>query len=212
LFDNGESVLNSSKSSFYPHLLVSEERGTPLEGTSLLQSQPFLRDSAMHPLDRFNTNLVREQGIWTNALTNEQTAYALAQVSASLVLPPLVELDNGNALLEYRVSLRDCLDSLLVSELVNVLETSGQQLFWGQIEAHVYAAVIRAGVAACIHTTPEHEVLYFRYAHTLENKLNNAYRAAELPLSLLGLQTVFYERFDALLDQIRLRTWHWLIG
>jgi hypothetical protein len=209
---NGEFILNSSKSSFYPHLLISEERATPQHGTSLLQSQPFIPGSAMHPLDRFSVNMIREQGIWANALTIEQTAYALGQVSAPVVLPPLVELDNGNALLEYRVSLRNCLDSQHVSELVNVLETSGQELFWGQIEAHVYAAVIRAGVAACIDTTPEHETLYFRYAQTLENKLNNVYRAAELPLSLFALQTVLYERFDALLNQIRLRTWHWLIG
>jgi len=208
----GALILNSSNSSFYPHLLLPEERGAPLEGTSFLQCQPFLRANTMHRFDRFSINLTREQGIWADALTKEQTAYALAQVTAARVLPSLVELDSGNALLEYRVSLRDCLDNLLICELVNVLETCGQQLHWGQVDARVYAAVIRFGVAACIDTTPEQEVLYFRYAHALESRLNHVYRAAELPLSLLALQSVCYERFDALLDQIRARTWHWLIG
>jgi hypothetical protein len=211
-FRYGELIVNASNSSFYPRLLVSEERVFPAEGKSMLQCQPFIHVDGMHPVDRFIMDLTREQGVWADALSNEQTAYALAQVSASRVLPNLVEMDTGNELLEYRVPLRDYLDSSLISELVNVLETSGQQLHWGQVDATIYAAVIGAGVAACIDTTPEQETLYFRCANTLVTQLNNAHHAAELPRSLLFLQTTLYERFDVILDQIRNRVWFWLIG
>lgn len=204
--------MTASDSSFSPRLLVSEEREFPLEGTSPLQLQPFIHIDAMHRVDRFTVNLTREQGIWANALSKEQTAYALAQVSASRVLPTLVELDTGNELLEYRVSLRDYLDSTLMSELVDVLETCGQALHWGQVDTTIYAAVIGAGVAACIDTTPEQETMYFRCANTLVTQLNNAHHAAELPRSLLFLQTALYERFDVILDQIRTRIWFWLIS
>ena len=69
----------------------------------------------MRPLDRFTTNLSREQGAWANALSKEQTAYALAQVSAANILPSLVELDTGYALLEYAVRLRDHMDRLVMN-------------------------------------------------------------------------------------------------
>ena len=166
----------------------------------------------MHRLDRFIVSLTREQGAWESALSREQTAYALAQVSASRVLPSLIDLGTGSALLDYHVSLRDCLDTVLVLELVSVLDDYGQDLHWEQIEATLYAGVIGAGVAACIDTTPEHECLYFRYANALEIQLNNAHRAAELPRSVLFLQSALFERFDTLLDYVRARTWYWLLG
>jgi hypothetical protein len=208
----GESILNAPESGFYPRLLVSEERVFPAEGSSALQLQPFLHNGFLHRVERFSMNLTREQGSWANAMSKEQTAYALAQVSASQVLPQLVELDTGNEVLEYRVRLRDHLDSTLVSELVHVLANCGQELHWGQVDSNIYAAVIGAGVAACIDTTPQHETLYFRCATALVSQLNNAHHAAELPRSLLFLQTALYERFDVILDQIRNRVWFWLIG
>jgi hypothetical protein len=208
----GELIVNVSESGFYPSLLVSEERAFPIEGSSPLHLQPFLRNSVLHRVDRFAMNLTREQGSWANAMSKEQTAYALAQVSASQVLPQLVELDTGNEVLEYRVHLRDFLDSTLVAELVHVLDSCGEELHWGQVDSNIYAAVIGAGVAACIDTTPQHETLYFRCANALVSQLNNAHHAAELPRSLLFLQTALYERFDVILDQIRNRMWFWLIG
>jgi hypothetical protein len=208
----GELIVNASEPGFYPRLLVSEERVFPIEGSSPLQLQPFLHTAALHRIDRFSMNLTREQGTWANALSKEQTAYALAQVTASQVLPQLVELDTGNEVLEYRVHLRDYLDSTLVSELVHVLDSCGQELHWGQVDSSIYAAVIGAGVAACIDTTPQHETLYFRCTNVLVSQLNNAHHAAELPRSLLFLQTALYERFDVILDQIRNRVWFWLIG
>jgi hypothetical protein len=204
--------MNSSNSGFYTHRLISEERSIPPDGWSSLECQPFIKSAPMNPADRFAMNLTREQGTWINALSKEQTAFALAQVSAINILPSLTELDTGGALLDYRVHLRKYLENTLVNELVNVLETSGADLHWGQVDSSVYAAVIGAGVVACIDTTPDQETLYFRYANALVNQLHSAHRAAELPRSLLFLQSALYERFDALLEPIRARTWVWLIG
>jgi hypothetical protein len=75
----------------------------------------------------------------------------------------------------------------------------------------VYASVIGAGVAACIDTTPGDETLYLRYATTLAAELFVAGRTTDMPRSQLFLQTALYERVDILLEQMRVRTWYWLI-
>jgi hypothetical protein len=201
-------------SSFQPgfRLLVADERAALPQDSSIFECQPFLQTDSMHPLDRFTTNLGREQGAWANALSKEQTAYALAQVSAANVLPSLLELDTGYALLEYTVSLRDHIDGLLIAELVQVLQNDGQNAHWGKVDATVFAAVIGAGVAACIDTTPGHETLHLRYANALVTEFSTTRHAAELSRSALFLQSALYERFDALLEPIRGRIWLWLIG
>jgi hypothetical protein len=203
-----------TKSSFQPGfwLLVTDERASMAQDSSTFECQPFLQTNSMHLLDRFTTNLSREQGAWATALSKEQTAYALAQVSAANVLPSLVELDTGCALLEYAVTLRNHMDGLLVAELVQVLQNDGQNAHWGKVDATVFAAVIGAGVAACIDTTPGHETLHLRYANALVTEFSTARRVAELSRSALFLQSALYERFDALLELIRGRTWLWLIG
>lgn len=203
-----------TSSSFQPkyRLIVTEERACLPQDSSTFECQPFLQSDSMHPLDRFTTNLTREQGMWANALSKEQTAYALAQVSAANILPSLLELDTGYALLEYTARLRNNMDTLVIAELIHVLQNDGQDLHWGKVDATVFAAVIGAGVAACIDTTPGHETLYLRYANALVTEFSTARRAAELSRSALFLQSALYERFDALLEPIRGRIWLWLIG
>ena len=201
-------------SNFQPglRLLVAEERAGLPDDSSTFVCQPFLQTDSMRPLDRFIIDLSREQGAWANALTTEQTAYALAQVSAVNILPPLVELDTGYALLEYTVRLHDHMDGLLIAELIHVLQNEGQNVHWGKVDATVFAAVIGAGVAACIDITPGNETLHLRYTNALETEFSTARRAAELSRSALFLQSALYERFDALLEPIRARIWLWLIG
>jgi hypothetical protein len=203
-----------ASSNFAPgfRLLVADERAAMPQESSTFERQPFLQTESMHPLDCFTTNLSREQGAWASAFSKEQTAYALAQVSAVNVLPSLVELDTGYALLEYTVRLRDHMDGLLVAELVQVLQNDGQDAHWGKLDATVFAAVIGAGVAAYIDITPGHETLHLRYANALVTEFSTARRAAELSRSALFLQSALYERFDALLEPIRGRIWLWLIG
>jgi hypothetical protein len=192
-------------------LLVSDERSLPSKESSTFERQPFLQNASTSPLDRFITDLTREQGVWQDTLSKEQTAYALAQVSASNVLPPLVEMHTGYAMLEYKVELRGHIDSLLVTELARVLHLHGQDLHWGKVEADVFAAVIGAGVAACIDTTPGREFLNLRYANALEMEFSTTRHAAELSRSALFLQSALHERFDAVLERVRARIWHWLI-
>ncbi|MEO8610193.1 MAG: hypothetical protein ABI690_20025 [Chloroflexota bacterium] len=201
-------------SSFQPgfRLLVTDERAALPKNSSTFECQPFLQIDAMHPLDRFTANLSREQGAWANALSKEQTAYALAQVSAVNILPSLVELDTGYALLEYSVKLRDHMDGLLLAELVQVLQNEGQNAHWGKVDATVFAAVIGAGVAACIDITSGQETLHLRYANALVTEFSTARRVAELSRSALFLQSALHERFDALLEPIRAHIWFWLIG
>jgi hypothetical protein len=200
----------SSSLSFRPHLLVSEERQRTAAADSTMDNQPFLQDSQMNPVDRFTMRLAREQGVWEETLSKEQTAFALAGVSAATILPPLTELEDGDALLDYRVRLRDYLDPSLIRELAAVLNACGQEYHWGRVDATAYASVIGAGVAVCIDVEQGNETLYLRYASTLVDKLHTA-RAAELPRSQLFLQTTLFERIDTLLEQTRTRTWYWLV-
>jgi len=176
--------------------VIFEERVRPGVYESTYECQPFLSRGEL-PWDM-------------QALTQEQMAYALGQVTASNVLQSLTLLENGYEMLEYHVNLRDSLHPDLVKELVSVLDSSGSSLYWNQVDVSCYLCVIGAGVAACIDTTPGQEQLYLRYANTLVDALHQAQRAAELPRSLLFLQTTLYERFDLLLAEVRKRTWHWL--
>ena len=178
----------------YKNQLVAEERIRPHIYESTYEQQPFLASGDLDIHD----------------MTPEQTAYALGQVTAPNILPTLTLLENGYELLEYRVELRAALHGELVNELVDVLDAAGADLHWNQVDANCYLCVIGAGVAACIDTTPQQEQLYLRYANTLVDALHNAHRAAELPRSLLFLETTLHERFDALLAEVRNRTWHWL--
>ncbi|MBZ0284566.1 MAG: hypothetical protein K8L97_27755 [Anaerolineae bacterium] len=193
---------------FTPHLCF-EERANPERGWSALERQPFLHTPQTSLPDRMIVHLTREQGQWSDLMSPEQTAYGLAQVTAA-ILPPLTHLENGSELLEYHVRLRDYFDDSLVREVMSVLDTEAADLHWGQVETSVYVSVIGSGVAACIDTN--HGTLYLRYENTLAAALYDAHRKAELPRSLLFLQSALYERFDALLAQARVRTWFWLAG
>ena len=177
----------------YRNQFVPEERARIGAYESTFDCQPFLADGAT-----------------MQALTPEQTAYALGQVTANQVLPSLTLLENGYELLEYRVDLREALNADLVKELVAVLENDGADLHWNQVDASSYLCVIGAGVAACIDTTPGQEQLFLRYANALVSALHDAQRSEALPRSLLFLQTALYERFDALLAEVRKRTWYWM--
>jgi hypothetical protein len=205
----GELILPSSFGVF-PRYLVAEERQKRPSSESLLENQPFLHQGLMNPIGYRTAQLAREAGKWADMMDNEQTAYALAQVSAANILPPLVDLEDGNALLEYCVTLRDHLDGALVDELVSILDMRAAEFHWSRVEATVYASVIGAGVAACIDTTRTAERLYLRYANTLAAEFFVAGRAAEMPRSRLFLQTALHERLDTLLQQTRTRTWFWL--
>jgi len=177
----------------YRNQLVPEERACIGTYESTFDCQPFLTgETAMQPM------------------TPEQTAYALGQVTANQALPSLTVLENGYELLEYKVDLGKSLSSELVKELVKVLATDGADLHWNQVAVNSYLCVIGAGVAACIDTTPGQEQLSLRYANTLVSALHNAHHAEALPRSLLFLQTALYERFDALLAEVRKRTWFWM--
>jgi uncharacterized membrane protein YgaE (UPF0421/DUF939 family) len=112
----------------------------------------------------------------------------------------------------YQVRLRNQMDSALVDELNAALALNDPDSNWKQIEAQLYACVIGAGVAAVIDTTPGSETLTLRYANALVPALCRARQVAELPRSLLFLQSILYERFDELLEQARARLWFWLAG
>lgn len=192
----------------YAPKLMAEERRKPTRRDTLLEKHSFL---ASHKTDFLMGELLREGGTWENEISPEQTAFELSQVTASRVLPPLLELDSGSELLEYHVRLRDHLANFLVSEMMAVLDACGDELNWNQVDTMTYACVIGAGVAACIDTTPDQEILYLRYANTLVTKLYGARHAAEMPISLLFLQTTLHERVDAILEQARPRCWYWLV-
>jgi hypothetical protein len=192
----------------YAPQLTCEERSYLTSDETLVQEQPFLSG---HKADFHSAELLRELGGWESHISPEQTAFELSQVTAASVLPPLMQLDSGSELLEYHVRLRDHLASYMVMEMMAVLDSCGEELNWNQVDTTTYVCVIGAGVAACIDTTPGQEILYLRYANTLVSKLYGARRAAEMPRSLLFLQTTLHERVDALLAQARPRCWYWLI-
>lgn len=156
--------------------------------------------------------MARQLGDWSEFLSEEQTALALSQVTAAHILPPLTVLSCGSDLLDYSVNLRDQLDASLVREMALMLNADWHDLGWERVNGSTYLCVIGAGVAGCIHTTPNQERIYLRYASSLENELYLAGRAVDLPRSRLFLQTALYERIDALLVEVRARTWYWIYG
>jgi len=176
---------------------------------ALITRQPFLPTPHTSPSDNLLVALTLASGRWNELLSPEQTAYALAQVTALAILPPVEMLDNGSALLEYHVPLRDRMNPNLVAELVAVLASRGQELHWQQVESSVYVSVIYYGVAACIDTSHGAETLYLRYTNQRTEAIYNARYKTEIPLSLSGLQENLYERFDTLLNDVRLRISFW---
>lgn len=146
----------------------------------------------------------------SDMLSQEQAAFALSRVTAANILPPLTVLSCGSDLLDYNVNLRDHLDESLVRELALMLNNDWRDLGWERVNGSTYLCVIGAGVAGCIDTTQNRERVYLRYASSLENELYLAGRAVDLPRSRLFLQTALYERIDALLVEVRTRTWHWI--
>ncbi len=176
--------------------------------------KPLIFEDSSEPTEAachlaFVQQMAREAGTWSEITSPEQTALALTQITAAHVLPPLVDLPCGTDLLTYSVQLREHLDGALVDELAMVLKAGWRELGWEQVGSSMYMCVIGAGAAACINMA-EGE-LYLRYDSELEHALYLAGRTIDLPRSRLFLQTALYERFDCLLAQVRMRTWHWLI-
>lgn len=188
--------------------IVFEERSTPDENLPFVC--PLLGSPQGDLSDQFVTELVYEYGHWSDMMTTEQTAYALAQVSAANILPPLTCLNNGYELLDYRVLLREVMNDELVAEIVTMLDLYDPEGYWQQVDATGYACVIGAGVAAYLDASRGNESLSLRYANALVPVMLRAHGAAELPRSLLFLQTTLYERFDALLARVRGSVWYWL--
>jgi hypothetical protein len=184
--------------------LVVDERRCPAEDEPL--AQPFLPgdDRSVPALSWL------ENGDWADLMNRENMAFALSQVTAANLLPPLLDLPTGVDLLRYHVELRDKLDPILVRELALILESQWQALGWEQVSQHSFLCVIGAGVAACIETTPGVECLSLRYANGLANELFHAGRAIDLPRSRLFLQTTLHEKINPLLVHLRDRCWQWV--
>ena len=182
---------------FPERLFASEDRSLPHPAAASFQ--PFLRGSALEIPG-------------APAATAEQVAFALSQVTAASVLPPLTQLACGVDLLAYSVRLRDRLETALVRDLALVLARRGRELGWTQISASAYLSVIGAGVAVCIDTEPGAETLRLRYDSALAHELFLAGRTPDLPRSRLFLQTALYEQVDILLAAVREQVWHWLHG
>lgn len=183
----------------YPaRLIVSEDRCLPTD-TTAAGFQPFLRGGA-------------PSAPGAAAPSAEQLAFALGQVTAAAVLPPLTPLASGSDLLAYSVPLSARLDSAFLRDLALVLAQRGRDLGWTRTSGTVYLSVIGAGVAVSLDTAPGAETLQLRYDSALENELFHAGRAADLPRSRLFLQAALYEKLDALLAAVREQVWHWLRG
>jgi hypothetical protein len=183
--------------------IVEDERRYPEENPD--QFQPFLVNGS----DGLSLSLL-ERGEWSQVVNRESTAWAISQITAAQILPPLVEVPTGAELLNYRVHLRDQIDPILVRELRLILESNWQDLGWEQLSGSTFLCVIGAGVAACIDLTSGEEQLYLRYASSLANDLFHAGRALDLPRSRLFLQTALYEKVNLLLAGLRDRSWQWV--
>ncbi len=180
----------------YPaRLIVSEDRCLPTAPAAGFQ--PFLRDGA-------------RAAPGTAAPTPEQLAFALGQVTAAAVLPPLTPLACGSDLLAYSVPLSARLEAAFLRDLALVLAQRGHDLGWTKTSGTTYLSVIGAGVAVCVDTAPGAETLCLRYDSALETELFHAGRAADLPRSRLFLQTALYEQVNALLAAVREQVWRWL--
>lgn len=191
--------------SSYFHPAVSEDRMSPVGNQ--VSRQPFINQGDKNAGARFVFQMSSAE-----VLSAEQIAYALSQVTAANVLPPLLPLACGTDLLEYQVWLREHLEGALVDELAAVLAASWRDLGWEQLGSAVFLGVIGAGVAACLDLTPGAEQLYLRYASDLEHALYLAGRTLDLPRSRLFLQAALYEKVDGIFAYVRARTWNWLVG
>ncbi len=193
------------------HFNHSEDRSHPAEDRSPCH-QPFLRSEGCPPIEHFGFTVAQQSGDWSELLSREQMAFALSQVTAAHILPPLTVLSSGSDLLDYSVNLRDHMDASLVRELSLMLNADWRDLGWERVNGSTYLCVVGAGVAGCIDAAPNQERLYLRYASSLENELYLAGRAVDLPRSRLFLQTALYERIDSLLVEVGARAWHWIYG
>lgn len=200
------STLISHQISFYqPHLWL-DESSRPSTYDEILETQPFIKSHQLPAVDRLLLNHAQSTGQWTQWMNTEQTAFALGQVTAAQTLPSLAEYVTIAALLECRVRLRDFLNEIVVETLIAVLNEEGSSLFWNKVDRAAFLCVVGSGVAACIDTTPDEETLYLRYANEVANAISNAQNEADLPRSILGIQNILHERFDALLHSTRART------
>ncbi len=197
--------------SYHPHSF-SEDKSQPEGFKSLVTQQPFLPYTEHAPLDYLLVGFTLQTQRWESLMPAEQTAYSLAQITALRVLPPLSQIASGNALLDYRVRLRDYLNDHLVEELAAVLAEQHDDLTWQQVDANHFVCVIYYGVAACIDTTAGDENLYLRYANERAEAIGHARYKTEIPLSLVGLQEILFNRIDELLAEVRQRTQLWLVG
>lgn len=161
---------------------------------------------------RQSTERLRCLDIEGDNLTEEQTAFVLAQFTAAHILPPMVDLPCGSDLLNYRVDLRGTIGPGLLRELTEVLVTQGSECGWVRVHQYAYLSVIGAGVAARLDVTPGSEHLTLQIEPNLANELFHAGRAPDLPRSRLFLQASLYENVDRLLTRLRQRTWYWLAG
>lgn len=197
---------------FYPFRMMSDDRAKPCANDSLMSQAVFIHRDDQCAGERFIIALTREAGNWSDICSAEQTAYILGQLTAAVVLPPVPSARQGRDLLSYCVRLRERLDTWVIDELADVLDTCGADMNWEQVDRMAYASAIGAGMAACIDLTPGREMLYLRYTARLAEEFHNACCTTELPRSSLFLQANLDERFDALLHSIRKRALHWLTG
>lgn len=189
-------------SSYQPRPWFTEISSPSAQG-SAVSIQPFLRKERGNSLDLFLISTISEHGQWDKYFTAEQTAYALARVRAAEAIPSLIEIASAAALLECRIKLREHLNATLTEAITNALIHHGASINWNRIDSTSFASVVGAGVAACIDTTPNDEILYLRFANEVATAISNARREAELPQSLLGLETHICERIDELLVYAR---------
>jgi hypothetical protein len=193
-------------SQFQPHLHPLERQNAPCHD-HLTSLQPFMQMQALYSADRQWIQTCQETSNWQNLLTREQAAYALAQVTASRALPSMSEYVSVVALLESQLRLRDHLNDRLVEIISDVLHREGSALHWNKLDESVFCSVIGWGVALCVDTAPECETLYLRFADHIATAISAADRRAELPRSVIGIETNICERFEVILERARAILW-----
>lgn len=193
--------------SHFPRL-SHEDRCCPLENPPLGLSNLFVENHL--PLHLSVEYRMLQVDVSYGKFSQEKIAFAVGKLTAAQILPALTDMRDGCELLDFSIHLRHYMSGDLVDELAAVLDTRGESLYWNRVDQNGYACVIGSGVAAFIDTTRDAETLHLRYANGLIHELYRAHRAAEMPRSLLFLQTALYERIDALLADVRTCIWHWL--
>jgi hypothetical protein len=192
-----DPIVNHYHLGALPYSLVYQE--SPRHEGHLMTVQPYLKvDTELTPFEPLFLRRTED-----HSMTKEQAAYALSQVTAETVIPPLSHFASARALLECRVRLRDHIDDLLTEAIVSSLRAAGPVLHWRKLDSQVYASAIGSGVAACIDTQPGEETVYLRYSNEVAEAIKNAETGAELPRNLVGMQTNLHERFEPLLIAAR---------